>query len=313
MRGEHPSIGIRHSFMSGSSPHARGAQGLLHRQRRHRRIIPACAGSTITPWRTSTRCRDHPRMRGEHHVVEAAQDPDAESSPHARGALVHRVPAQVRDGIIPACAGSTMSGVLYQNATGDHPRMRGEHVLEHPGCLYVTGSSPHARGARLLEVGGGLLDGIIPACAGSTVPTGRAASPTWDHPRMRGEHERGSARRLGAAGSSPHARGALRPRIGSALLQGIIPACAGSTTRRRSRSSITRDHPRMRGEHESTVQKLADMKGSSPHARGAPVGEVAHLVDAGIIPACAGSTSIKVMAASSIGDHPRMRGEHLLG
>ena len=134
--------------------------------------------------------------------------------------------------------------------------------------------------------------GIIPACAGSTgwyqapltstagssphargAPNAEALRPVavWDHPRMRGEHN-----------STPTCvRDPLR----------IIPACAGSTEGRRRR-------------------RLRD-RGSSPHARGAPVGAVGvdeverdhprmrgehnlkldiRVVDVGIIPACAGST-----------------------
>ena len=50
----------------------------------------------------------------------------------------------------------------------DHPRMRGEHVLSRQDVRDAVGSSPHARGAPAR--GGGVegLEGIIPACAGST-------------------------------------------------------------------------------------------------------------------------------------------------
>ena len=46
--------------------------------------------------------------------------------------------------------------------------MRGEHAYFSRSTWVVMGSSPHARGAlvvRNLELA---LDGIIPACAGST-------------------------------------------------------------------------------------------------------------------------------------------------
>ena len=73
------------------------------------------------------------------------------------------------------------------------------------------------------------LDGIIPACAGSTlVPVRHHASPQ-DHPRMRGEHPAVTFEPLAMVGSSPHARGALDSRQGLPLGHGIIPACAGST------------------------------------------------------------------------------------
>ena len=133
-------------------------------------IIPACAGSTVllsrliaaspgsSPHARGARARfgvggqqlrDHPRMRGEH---------KAKSGWRIR-----------MEGIIPACAGSTRTGRTF--------------------VLMSLGSSPHARGARM-------------------VPSTRKGF-WWDHPRMRGEHARE------AAGER---RGA-----------GIIPACAGST------------------------------------------------------------------------------------
>ena len=91
MRGEHPTRRMLCRSPLGSSPHARGA--------------PACATSWCRP------TRDHPRMRGEH-VAEVLD-------------------GQRRDGIIPACAGSTCI-----------------HMRPAPSGL---GSSPHARGARSRE------------------------------------------------------------------------------------------------------------------------------------------------------------------
>ena len=59
---------IRSVFIEGSSPHTRGAPTRTHKTRRPRRIIPAYAGSTTSSscgWRLE---RDHPRIRGEHHM-----------------------------------------------------------------------------------------------------------------------------------------------------------------------------------------------------------------------------------------------------
>ena len=178
----------------------------------------------------------------------------------------------VHAGIIPACAGSTVALVVPRSG--------------------LAGSSPHARGA---------------------LTSTRQREPTSrDHPRMRGEHsvdplptevERGIIPacagstpsvleiKTASAGSSPHARGALRSS--------------------RRRSPCGGDHPRMRGEHTSSsatpvsspriipacagstrARALLVMsdRGSSPHARGAP--------------ACSSRSP------SASRDHPRMRGEH---
>ena len=47
--------------------------------------------------------------------------------------------------------------------------MRGEHSLVSNVCAADQGSSPHARGAHLSSTENERLDGIIPACAGSTL------------------------------------------------------------------------------------------------------------------------------------------------
>ena len=52
----------------GSSPHARGALDAATLDRFTRGIIPACAGSTSTPFRRRSKSWDHPRMRGEHQL-----------------------------------------------------------------------------------------------------------------------------------------------------------------------------------------------------------------------------------------------------
>ena len=52
------------------------------------------------------------------------------------------------------------------------------------------------------------------------------------------------------------------------------------------------------------------MLGSSPHVRGTPNGEPVDYEAAGIIPACAGNTSLKSGLQWFPWDHPRMCGEH---
>ena len=87
MRGEHRLGKGGLDCALGSSPHARGAPGLLRDRRRRRGIIPACAGSTRGTPSTSSPGRDHPRMRGEHLSQCWTQRLRLGSSPHARGAL----------------------------------------------------------------------------------------------------------------------------------------------------------------------------------------------------------------------------------
>ena len=55
------------------------------------------------------------------------------------------------------------------------------------------------------------------------------------------------------------------------------------------------------------------MPGSSPHTRGAPYEGRGEEFRVGIIPAYAGSTGPSARTRSSVGDHPRIRGEHQVG
>ena len=50
-------------------------------------------------------------MCGEHYKAVSRETFDPGSSPHVRGALQGRIARDVRPGIIPACAGSTVMTV----------------------------------------------------------------------------------------------------------------------------------------------------------------------------------------------------------
>ena len=90
----------------------------------------------------------------------------------------------------------------------------------------------------------------------------------------------------------------------------IIPAYAGNTRRRWDSSSLGWDHPRVCGEHVSCSATTEPVVGSSPRMRGTPdVHEFAARVG-GIIPAYAGNTGLCCFQLASIGDHPRVCGEH---
>ena len=95
------------------------------------------------------------------------------------------------------------------------------------------------------------------------------------------------------------------------LRVGIIPACAGSTRSRRAARAWRRDHPRMCGEHSDALGQVGILQGSSPHVRGAHGTKTLGLLFGGIIPACAGSTSLAAHSSHPRRDHPRMCGEHL--
>ena len=177
IRGEHRHRPAPRALDLGSSPHTQGAP--LHGRPvgRHRGIIPAYAGSTCVLGLVMLHMRDHPRIRGEHLSCLLLPPPLAGSSPHARGARRVGPVESVPGGIIPACAGSTPTRLISRSWTWDHPRMRGEHKPLEESLLHRLGSSPHARGAPKAVIMGGSFQGIIPACAGSTL----AARQRWEY------------------------------------------------------------------------------------------------------------------------------------
>ena len=133
-----------------------------------------------------------------------------------------------------------------------------------------------------------------------------------DHPRIRGEHTNVPRAQIGGQGSSPHTRGARRPRGRIARICRIIPAYAGSTAPKPMAPAARPDHPRIRGEHCPFPKALLPWTGSSPHTRGALAEGGGFGVDRGIIPAYAGSTPTRSRKRNLGRDHPRIRGEHRL-
>ena len=279
--------------LRGSSPHTRGA--------------PEGAN------RLHVGDGDHPRIRGEH-VLDGA----------AVGAV---------GGIIPAYAGSTLvlprsrcqswgssphtrgapEGVNRLHVgDGDHPRIRGEHVLD---------------GAAVGAVGG-----IIPAYAGSTLVLPRSRCQSWgSSPHTRGAQSLPGARQ-GGRGDHPRIRGEHAPCGQPHVVRlGIIPAYAGSTTpldchfaavmgssphtrgarpdcfgnRRRSR-----DHPRIRGEHgkELTVQ-AARFRIIPAYAGSAVTTRYPHDLSSGSSPHTRGARTRTRWPPTEGRDHPRIRGE----
>ena len=168
--------------------------------------------------------------------------------------------------------------------------MRGEHFRAELKRGGYPGSSPHARGTPSQHSGSHVSIGIIPACAGNTKFPSAMHNAIRDHPRMRGEHRQSLRINQYMKGSSPHARGTPMMRGMVILRPGIIPACAGNTIAMPRSLRESRDHPRMRGEHQH-VTVMRD-------------------ISLGIIPACAGNTCPCPKSARNPWDHPRMRGEH---
>ena len=188
IRGEHHHPIPRVSLMNGSSPHTRGAPQFRRRPPRRAGIIPAYAGSTGSSSTQGLSVRDHPRIRGEHHLQTWKGWSGNGSSPHTRGAPRYVDPSTGMSRIIPAYAGSTGDIRFATLAGKDHPRIRGEHRARSTSTAPETGSSPHTRGAHPSMNPSMSHPRIIPAYAGSTTSCSGETMRDGDHPRIRGEH-----------------------------------------------------------------------------------------------------------------------------
>ena len=131
------------------------------------------------------------------------------SSPRVRGKRIFDYGKNAPLGLIPACAGKTLSiSLVRTGSSGSSPRVRGKLPHRTPGPRRI---------------------GLIPACAGKTM-----VSATWftvrpAHPRVCGEnlHRRTRSRR--GSGSSPRVRGKRCLDLVCRVENGLIPACAGKT------------------------------------------------------------------------------------
>ena len=155
---------------------------------------------------------------------------------------------------------------------------------------------------------------IIPARAGFTGRTSCRRRPAPDHPRSRGVYVMPLSVGVSLIGSSPLARGLPGVGIARLLGDGIIPARAGFTWSDRMLKWSDADHPRSRGVYLLSMNTFTRSLGSSPLARGLPVGAETRRVADRIIPARAGFTPCSGSEATAAGDHPRSRGvyRHLL-
>ena len=75
-----------------------------------------------------------------------------------------------------------------------------------------------------------------------------------------------------------------------ATLPGIIPAYAGNTSIFSTPTGMTRDHPRVCGEHGGCGNRDSGVRGSSPRMRGTQGERMDSTLGVGIIPAYAGNT-----------------------
>ena len=174
--------------------------------------------------------------------------------------------------IIPARAGFTWTADRLLAAWKDHPRSRGVYFKLDEKGVAELGSSPLARGLRARSPLHGPVLRIIPARAGFTQRVRHARQWVRDHPRSRGVYPIGDRLDLRHQGSSPLARGLRTAGTPVGEGAGIIPARAGFTADEIIIGNERQDHPRSRGVYCPSVRVSGTMSGSSPLARGLPIG-----------------------------------------
>ena len=173
----------------------------------------------------------------------------------------------------------------------DHPRSRGVYRCPVPDSHQYVGSSPLARGLRLILISPGI------SCT--------------DHPRSRGVYGRIESHATVTEGSSPLARGLPVSDRGHNCPERIIPARAGFTNGVTVSGHTYGDHPRSRGVYHGPRVGHFQTCGSSPLARGLRGNILGAVTQGGIIPARAGFTRPRRGRASRPRDHPRSRGVYL--
>ena len=152
----------------GSSPRVRGKRYWKGRPSRHRRIIPARAGQTVTGVSIRSPPPDHPRACGANCTRTVSHASRTGSSPRVRGKLLGRKATGGLHRIIPARAGQTPFEGRKYSFRPDHPRACGANPRPVEASSSLIGSSPRVRGKLHVPTAGCGVRRIIPARAGQT-------------------------------------------------------------------------------------------------------------------------------------------------
>ena len=133
-------------FSLGSPPLARGKGKSIARSCAARRITPARAGKRHVCDRAVTGVQDHPRSRGEKSGTRFPRRMLGGSPPLARGKGKTNFPLVANHRITPARAGKRHMPPPKHFSCKDHPRSRGEKIINPHSFLFHSGSPPLARG-----------------------------------------------------------------------------------------------------------------------------------------------------------------------
>ena len=218
-----------HAVLAGSSPRAGRRRSREACRCRHEGLIPASGETTTTRATSSCSATAHPRERGDDFARAVRNSSTTGSSPRAGRRRVGVAQGHAPPGLIPASGETTLAASVFFNASGAHPRERGDDRLGLLDEVVPQGSSPRAGRRRLGHLVGREEGGLIPASGETT----RLRSPTTGargaHPRERGDDDIHSTTDQKASGSSPRAGRRQRPSRRRDAHRGLIPA-SGETT-----------------------------------------------------------------------------------
>ena len=131
---------------------------------------------------------DHPRVCGEYHSRIDCFERCPGSPPRLRGIFFngHSLLHLIR--ITPASAGNMFTNTVFNNDSGDHPRVCGEYLHSVIYCATMSGSPPRLRGISIITNWNNTTIRITPASAGNIQRHGFEPAEGQDHPRVCGEY-----------------------------------------------------------------------------------------------------------------------------
>ena len=295
----------------GSSPRVRGKRYWKGRPSRHRRIIPARAGQTVTGVSIRSPPPDHPRACGANCTRTVSHASRTGSSPRVRGKLPTFAYRAFHRRIIPARAGQTSRTQGHRRSAPDHPRACGANSIRGSKVQLPAGSSPRVRGKPATGRGQFEPHRIIPARAGQTSRSNGRLWRASDHPRACGANAALIMKTAYRGGSSPRVRGKLVVDELLVVRVRIIPARAGQTDGHGIEPWSRSDHPRACGANSLASFLLLSFDGSSPRVRGKPLADRQRPQRERIIPARAGQTPDPDAWSWLRPDHPRACGANV--
>ena len=132
----------------GTPPRARGRRRPVTLHAGHLGNTPACAGTTQPCSSSTTRTREHPRVRGDDRAITDERYFPFGTPPRARGRRM-----------VPSPPG---------RGTAEHPRVRGDDTERDADERKLEGTPPRARGRPATRTENLVLARNTPACAGTT-------------------------------------------------------------------------------------------------------------------------------------------------